>query len=37
MTLVLARELRKYGVTANCIAPRAKTRMTATMDSPATT
>jgi NAD(P)-dependent dehydrogenase (short-subunit alcohol dehydrogenase family) len=32
MTLVLARELRKYGVTANCIAPRAKTRMTATMD-----
>jgi 3-oxoacyl-[acyl-carrier protein] reductase len=32
LTLVLARELRKYGVTANCIAPRAKTRMTATMD-----
>jgi NAD(P)-dependent dehydrogenase (short-subunit alcohol dehydrogenase family) len=32
MTLVLARELRKYGVTANCIAPRAKTRMTATLD-----
>jgi NAD(P)-dependent dehydrogenase (short-subunit alcohol dehydrogenase family) len=32
MTLVLARELRKYGVTANCIAPRAKTRMTTTMD-----
>ena len=32
MTLVLARELRRYGVTANCIAPRAKTRMTATMD-----
>jgi NAD(P)-dependent dehydrogenase (short-subunit alcohol dehydrogenase family) len=32
MTLVLARELRKYGVTANCIAPRAKTRLTATMD-----
>jgi NAD(P)-dependent dehydrogenase (short-subunit alcohol dehydrogenase family) len=31
MTLVLARELRKYGVTANCIAPRAKTRMTSTM------
>ena len=32
MTLVLARELRRYGVTANCIAPRAKTRMTETMD-----
>jgi NAD(P)-dependent dehydrogenase (short-subunit alcohol dehydrogenase family) len=32
MSLVLARELRKYGVTVNCIAPRAKTRMTATMD-----
>ncbi len=31
LTLVLARELRKYGVTANCIAPRAKTRMTSTM------
>ncbi len=29
LTLVLARELRKYGVTANCIAPRARTRMTA--------
>jgi 3-oxoacyl-[acyl-carrier protein] reductase len=32
LTLVLARELRKYGITANCIAPRAKTRMTVTMD-----
>ncbi|HEX4493873.1 MAG TPA: SDR family oxidoreductase [Acidimicrobiia bacterium] len=32
LTLVLARELRNYGVTANCIAPRAKTRMTETMD-----
>jgi NAD(P)-dependent dehydrogenase (short-subunit alcohol dehydrogenase family) len=32
MTLVLARELRRYGVTANFIAPRAKTRLTATMD-----
>jgi NAD(P)-dependent dehydrogenase (short-subunit alcohol dehydrogenase family) len=28
MTLVLARELRRYGVTANAIAPRARTRMT---------
>lgn len=28
MTLVLARELRNYGVTANCVAPRALTRMT---------
>lgn len=28
MTLVLARELGKYGVTANCIAPRARTKMT---------
>jgi NAD(P)-dependent dehydrogenase (short-subunit alcohol dehydrogenase family) len=32
LTFVLARELRNYGVTANCIAPRAKTRMTETMD-----
>jgi NAD(P)-dependent dehydrogenase (short-subunit alcohol dehydrogenase family) len=28
MTLVLARELGKYGVTVNCIAPRARTPMT---------
>ena len=28
MTIVLARELGKSGVTANCIAPRARTRMT---------
>jgi NAD(P)-dependent dehydrogenase (short-subunit alcohol dehydrogenase family) len=28
MTIVLARELAKSGVTANCIAPRARTRMT---------
>ena len=28
MTVVLARELRRYGVTANAIAPRARTRMT---------
>lgn len=28
MTVVLARELRKYGVTVNAIAPRARTRMT---------
>jgi NAD(P)-dependent dehydrogenase (short-subunit alcohol dehydrogenase family) len=28
MTIVLARELKKYGVTANCVAPRALTRMT---------
>jgi NAD(P)-dependent dehydrogenase (short-subunit alcohol dehydrogenase family) len=31
MTLVLARELRKYNVTANVVAPRAKTRMTESM------
>jgi NAD(P)-dependent dehydrogenase (short-subunit alcohol dehydrogenase family) len=31
MTIVLARELSKYGVTANCIAPRARTRLTATV------
>jgi NAD(P)-dependent dehydrogenase (short-subunit alcohol dehydrogenase family) len=31
MTLVLARELRKNGVTANCIAPRALTRMTSSV------
>jgi NAD(P)-dependent dehydrogenase (short-subunit alcohol dehydrogenase family) len=31
MTIVLARELKKYGVTANCIAPRARTRLTATV------
>jgi NAD(P)-dependent dehydrogenase (short-subunit alcohol dehydrogenase family) len=28
MTLVLARELARYGVTVNCIAPRARTAMT---------
>jgi 3-oxoacyl-[acyl-carrier protein] reductase len=28
MTIVLARELQKYGVTVNAIAPRARTRMT---------
>lgn len=28
MTLVLARELEKYGVTVNAVAPRARTRMT---------
>ncbi|MHB1585219.1 MAG: SDR family oxidoreductase [Acidimicrobiales bacterium] len=28
LTLVLARELQRYGVTANAIAPRARTRMT---------
>jgi len=27
LTMVAARELRRYGVTANCIAPRARTRM----------
>jgi 3-oxoacyl-[acyl-carrier protein] reductase len=31
MTIVLGRELRKYGVTANAIAPRARTRMTETV------
>jgi NAD(P)-dependent dehydrogenase (short-subunit alcohol dehydrogenase family) len=31
MTIVLARELRKYGVTANCVSPRALTAMTETM------
>jgi NAD(P)-dependent dehydrogenase (short-subunit alcohol dehydrogenase family) len=31
MTIVLARELKRYGVTANCIAPRARTRLTATV------
>jgi NAD(P)-dependent dehydrogenase (short-subunit alcohol dehydrogenase family) len=29
MTIVLAREMQKYGVTVNAIAPRARTRMTA--------
>jgi NAD(P)-dependent dehydrogenase (short-subunit alcohol dehydrogenase family) len=29
MTLVLAREMKKYGVTVNAFAPRARTRMTA--------
>jgi NAD(P)-dependent dehydrogenase (short-subunit alcohol dehydrogenase family) len=31
MTIVLARELQKYGVTVNAIAPRARTRLTATV------
>lgn len=31
LTVVLARELQRYGVTANCIAPRARTRMTSSM------
>lgn len=31
MTIVLARELHKYGVTVNAIAPRARTRMTETV------
>ena len=31
MTLVEARELGRYGVTANAIAPRARTRMTETL------
>ncbi|MEJ5254094.1 MAG: SDR family NAD(P)-dependent oxidoreductase [Acidimicrobiales bacterium] len=31
MTIVLARELNKYGVTVNAIAPRARTRMTETV------
>ena len=31
MTVVLAREMQRYGVTANCIAPRARTRLTATV------
>jgi NAD(P)-dependent dehydrogenase (short-subunit alcohol dehydrogenase family) len=30
MTVVLAREMKKYGVTVNAIAPRARTRMTTT-------
>jgi NAD(P)-dependent dehydrogenase (short-subunit alcohol dehydrogenase family) len=32
MTLVLAREMKKYGVTVNAVAPRARTRMTAAVD-----
>jgi NAD(P)-dependent dehydrogenase (short-subunit alcohol dehydrogenase family) len=33
MTIVLAREMKKYGVTVNAVAPRARTRMTtATFD-----
>src|SRR5690606_27880017 len=31
MTVVLARELKKYGVTVSAIAPRARTRMTETV------
>ncbi|MGZ6993645.1 MAG: SDR family oxidoreductase [Acidimicrobiia bacterium] len=31
LTLVLAREMKKYGVTVNAVAPRARTRMTATV------
>jgi NAD(P)-dependent dehydrogenase (short-subunit alcohol dehydrogenase family) len=31
MTIVLAREMKKYGVTANVICPRALTRMTASV------
>jgi NAD(P)-dependent dehydrogenase (short-subunit alcohol dehydrogenase family) len=31
MTIVLGRELKKYGVTVNAIAPRARTRMTETV------
>jgi NAD(P)-dependent dehydrogenase (short-subunit alcohol dehydrogenase family) len=31
MTLILARELVRYGVTVNCIAPRARTPMTESM------
>jgi 3-oxoacyl-[acyl-carrier protein] reductase len=31
MTITLARELRKYGVTVNAVAPRARTRMTETV------
>jgi NAD(P)-dependent dehydrogenase (short-subunit alcohol dehydrogenase family) len=31
MTIALARELKRYGVTANAIAPRARTRMTETV------
>src|SRR4029453_18852405 len=31
MTIGLARELKRYGVTVNAIAPRARTRMTETV------
>jgi 3-oxoacyl-[acyl-carrier protein] reductase len=31
MTIVLAREMKKYGVTANVVCPRALTRMTSTV------
>ncbi len=31
MTIVLARELQRYGVTVNAVAPRARTRLTATV------
>jgi len=36
MTVVLGRELAKYGVTVNAIAPRARTRMTETVLGPLT-
>ena len=32
MTLILAKELGRYGVTANCIAPRARTQMNESID-----
>ncbi len=31
LTIVMARELKKYGVTVNCVAPRARTRLTDTV------
>lgn len=31
MTIVMARELQKYNVTVNCVAPRARTRLTDTV------
>ncbi len=31
LTMVISREMERYGVTANCIAPRAVTRMTETL------
>src|SRR5207244_10370902 len=35
MTIVIAREMKKYGVTANVVCPRARTRMTETVVSAA--